>query len=84
MTITIDIDDVVVEEVQSELALQAGRGPGSVEEWLRSILEQNIANVTAGRLQTQQVVEARAALEQAQRALVQAAAGIRAIRLAKV
>ena len=82
MTITIDIDDVVVEEVQAVLALQPGRG--SVEEWLRSILEQNIANVTAGRLQTQQVVEARAALEQAQRALVQAAAGIRAIRLAKV
>ena len=76
MTITIEINDAVAQAIDQALAQQSGMGPSTLDEWLRNVLEHNIANLTLGRLRTQSVEEARAAAEAAQRALVRAASGI--------
>jgi hypothetical protein len=91
--ITIDIDDAVAAELAAVMQQQAeqlarmpaeqrpANVPTTVGQWLQGVLEQNIASLVLGRLQTPEVQAARAAAEEAQRALVRAASGLRAIEV---
>ncbi len=94
-TVSIEIADRVIEELEQVLARQAamaavqfgGQIPSELaltpEAWLTGILEHNIANVLAEVTRTPEAEEARQALHQAKLGLVKAVSGVRSVLIQK-
>lgn len=94
-TISIEIADEVMAELEQVIARQAARAaaqfggqippeiPLEAEAWITGILEQNISQMLADIIRTPEANEARAALQQAHRALVKAASGVRRVSISR-
>lgn len=91
--ITVKIDDDALNEIESMLSQQAvslrmqngGRLPAGVAEtfadWIGMVLERNIGLMLMDRRKTQEVEQARAARDMAEKALLRAASGIKEIAI---